>query len=361
MKKVFKVQSALLPTPIHKMKRLSEEIGKASIYIKRDDLTGIGIGGNKLRKLDYIIGDAIDKGFTTVLTSGGRQTNHGRLTAAAAAKFGLKCVVICNGPKPDKMSGNLVLNRMLGSEVVFMDLKELEQVFDVNPPQEIIDNYESFVESVQKKVIAKYEAMGDKVYVIPMGGHTPLGIMGYVDCVKEIMEQNEASGRKIDYVVAGNGSGGTYGGLLLGSLLYNAPFKVIGINIAGKDERAIEDIIEVTNKTSELFELGVKISKEDFTLYENSLGVGYNQPDEETRRAMYRIASREGILTDPCYTGKVFNGLLKLVEDETIEKDKNVMVVHTGGTPGIWTEEHLDAMHDELWNDIDVYEYKSGR
>ncbi len=358
MKKVFKVRSALLPTPIHKMKRISDEIGKASIYIKRDDLTGIGIGGNKLRKLDYIIGDAIDKGYTTVLTSGGRQTNHGRLTAAAAAKFGLKCVVICNGPKPEKMSGNLVLNRMLGSEVVFMDLKELEQVFDVDPPQQIIDDYQNFVEQTQQKVIKKYEAQGDRVYVIPMGGHTPLGIMGYVDCVKEIMDQNAAANRKIDYLVVGNGSGGTYGGLLLGSKFYNAPFKVIGINIAGKDERATEDIIEVTNKTSDLFNLGVKIAKEDFTLYENSLGVGYNQPDEETRRAMYRIASREGILTDPCYTGKIFNGLLKLVENETIEKDKSVMVIHTGGIPGIWTEEHLDAMHSELWTDIDVYEFR---
>lgn len=358
MNKIEKVQSALLPTPIHKMSRITDEIGKANIYIKRDDLTGIGIGGNKLRKLDYIIADAISKGCTTVLTSGGRQTNHGRLTAAAAAKFGLKCVIICNGPKPEKMSGNLVLNRMLGSEVIFQDLKELEQVFDVNPSQEIIDGYHKFIEETQQKVIAKREALGEKVYVIPMGGHTPLGIMGYVDCVKEIMDQNEATGRKIDYVVAGNGSGGTYGGLLLGSKLYNAPFKVVGINIAGKDERATEDIIEVTNQTSDLFDLGVKISKEDFTLYENSLGTGYNYPDSETRNAMYRIASREGILTDPCYTGKIFNGLLKLVEDETIEANKNVLIVHTGGTPGIWTEEHLDAMHDELWTDIDVYEYK---
>jgi len=355
---INKVKSALLPTPIHKMDRLTKDIGKANLYIKRDDLTGIGIGGNKLRKLDYIVADAIDKGCTMLLTSGGRQTNHGRLTAAAAAKFGLKCVVVCNGPKPDKMSGNLVLNRMLGSDVVFMDLKELEQVFDVNPSQEIIDGYHKFVAETQEKVIAKYEALGEKVYVVPMGGHTPLGIMGYVDCVKEIMDQNEVSGRKIDYVVAGNGSGGTYGGLLLGSKLYGAPFKVIGINIAGKDDRAVEDIIEVTNQTSELFGLEVTIQKEDFILYENSLGVGYNQPDVETRQAMYRIASNEGILTDPCYTGKVFNGLMKLVEEEVIEKESNVLVVHTGGTPGIWTEEHLDAMHDELWSDIDVYEYK---
>ncbi len=351
LKKIEKVQTAILPTPLHKMDNLTKQVGMGDLYIKRDDMTGLAMGGNKLRKLDYVIKYCLDNGYTTVLTHGGPQTNHGRLTAAACAKYGLKCALFLMGKKEDYMSGNQVLDRMLGADIYFSDMSRYltenkDKPFDVQ-----VAEYKEIRASWVDEVIAKYEAQGEKVYNLPVGGHTPEGVLGYVDCVEEIMEQMKAQNLTIDYMVVGNGSGGTLAGVLLGAKYHKAPFKIIAANISKKSEKEMQEVIEYANKTSEIFEMGVTVTTEDLHHYCNEyVGVGYNIPDEETRKTMYRLASAEGILTDPCYSGKSFASFLGLVEKgEIIPKGASAVFLHTGGTPGIYTKEHLDAMQEELW------------
>lgn len=357
MNRPEKLKSCFLPTPLHELKNLNKQIGKAKMYIKRDDLTGLGLGGNKLRKLDYIVKDAKDKGYTTLLTFGGTQTNHGRLTAAAAAANGMKCIICCYGKPPEKMSGNLVLDRIMGAEVIFLDTTEIKKLYNVRPYDEIAHKYKSFKQLCVNEIISAREKLGEKVYVVPIGGHSHLGTLGYCDCVKEIMDQLDEMGESVDYVVTGNGSGGTFAGLLLGMKYYNAPFKVLGVNISKKAKEESDKILADVNETAKHFDMGVTVDKEDYIYYEDTTGIGYNIPDPETRKVIYQLAQAEGILVDPCYTGKSFAGFLKLIEDEIIPKDSKCIFIHTGGTPALWTEEHLEEINKELWHDINVFNY----
>lgn len=353
---VTKVDIGFYPTPLQKLPRLSESIGKADIYMKRDDLTGIGGGGNKLRKLEYIVEDAINQGCNTLLTFGGVQTNHGRLTVAAASKYGLKSVIMCYGLPPERMSGNLVLDKMMGCELVFMDTTEVRKL----PPEDQANGYYKLKGDSLKDVIARYEKNGDKVYTVPIGGHSPLGTLGYFYAVQEIMEQCKEQKITPEYLVTSNGSGGTYAGLWLGAKYFNAPFKVKGLSVSAHNGDAAKTMSDFINEVSEEFDLGVTSTPEEMDLSDAYCGVGYNIPDIETRKAAYTLAEKEAILVDPCYTGKGFRGLMDLVDTEVIPKDSSVIFLHTGGIPGIWTEEHEDAMQDDLWiGKNKVYSYKA--
>ncbi len=359
MKKIEKVQTAILPTPLHKMENLTKQVGLGDLYIKRDDMTGFAMGGNKLRKLDYVVKYCLDNGYTTILTQGGPQTNHGRLTAAACAKYGLKCILFLLGKPSDYMSGNQVLDRMMGADIYYSDMSRYlsenkDKPFDVQ-----VKEYKEIKNGWVKEVVDKYEANGEKVYDLPIGGHTLEGVLGYVDCVEEVMEQMKTQNIKIDYLVVGNGSGGTLSGLLLGAKYHNAPFKIISANISKKSDKEMQGIVDFANQTSEKFDMGVTVTLEDLHYTCNDhVGPGYNVPDEETRKVMYRLASAEGILTDPCYTGKSFASFLDLVEKgEVIPKGSSAVFLHTGGVPGIYTKEHLDAMQEELWKIEKSYAY----
>ena len=270
------------PTPLQEMTHLSDQVGKARMFIKRDDLTGIGGGGNKLRKLEYIVKEALDQGYTTLLTYGGVQTNHGRLTAASAALYGMKSVIMCYGTPPERMSGNLVLDRMFDAELVFMDTTEVRKL----PREEMVQGYYDLKDRSTQKVIERYEAQGDKVYMVPIGGHSPLGTLGYVNAVKEILDQSQKMGVQFDYLVTANGSGGTYAGLVLGAKLYGAPFKVKGLSVAPQAPDAREKMASFINSVSDHFDLGVQVTADEMDLSDEYCGPGYNQPDEVTREAM---------------------------------------------------------------------------
>lgn len=355
MKLVNKVSTCFLPTPLHRLNSVSDDLKDYNIYIKRDDLTGIGVGGNKLRKLDYIIKKAIDEGYTTLLTYGGVQTNHGRLTAAAAAKFGLKSVIMCYGLPPEKISGNLVLDRILGAEVVFMDTTTIRAQMNQIPYDEVVKKYKELKKTATDSIIKKYEAMGEKVYIVEIGGHSKEGLLGYVDCVKEINQQIIDQKINIDYVVVGNGSGGTLGGLLLGKKLYQAPYEIYASNISPKQPKEMLELLDFCNQTSEYFEMGVEVDESDLHYTNDYTGKGYNIPDEATRETICYLARREGIIVDPCYTGKAFSGLLGLIENNTFPKGSNILFIHTGGIPGVWTEEHEDGFNKDLWKNIEIY------
>ena len=354
MKEVKKVETAILPTPLHKLNNVSKDLGY-NVFIKRDDMTGLGAGGNKLRKLDYIVYQALKEGCTTLLTYGGSQTNHGRLTAAAAAKFGMKSVILAYGKKEDYMSGNLVLDRMMGTEVAFIDTTEIKKQAEGKSFEEVKELYREKKELATNTIVEKYKKQGDKVYTIQIGGHSKEGLLGYFNCVKEIMDQSEQMGVSFDYLVVGNGSGGTLGGLLLGKKYYNAPFEIISANIGEKREEDLERTVKFCNKTAKYYEMDVEVSMDDFTYTNDYVGIDYNEPDKGTREAIYYLANKEGIFTDPCYTGKSFNALLGLARKGEFKQNANILYLHTGGIPGIWTQTHEDAFNEDLWKDIEEF------
>nr|WP_312578289.1 D-cysteine desulfhydrase family protein [Sedimentibacter sp.] len=341
-----KIDTGFLNTPIHKLENLSKKYD-VNIYIKRDDLTGFALGGNKLRKLDYLLKDAIDNGCNVLLTYGGSQTNHGRLTAAVAARFGLKCGIIMDGPAPEKASGNLILDKMLGADLFFMD----DSNFKGGSKENYLEKYNLLLNKTTKKVIRMYEENGDKVYVIPVGGSSPLGAAGYVMAAKEIKIQLDEMKINMDYVFTGFGSVGTFGGLYLGSKYFNAGFTPIGIAVSHKNDLEIQEKVNYINEANRFLELGVDVTLDDMWIERGFVGISYNIPDSETRKYVYMMAKEEAIILDPCYTGKTFRGMIEMIESGKIKKNTNIMLIHTGGSPGLFSEGHSEAMQQELWGE----------
>lgn len=341
-----KIETGFYNTPIHKLENLSEKYG-INIYIKRDDMTGYACGGNKLRKLDYLLKDALDKNCTVLLTYGGAQTNHGRLTAAVAARFNLKCGIIMDGPAPKKATGNLILDKMMGADLFFMDDTSFK-----NEPSEIKSaKYKELVEKTTAEVVKMYENKGEKVYLIPVGGSSAVGAAGYVMAAKEIKDQLEEMNVKIDYVFTGFGSVGTYGGLYLGSKYFSTGFTPVGVSVSHKNKVEMQEKVDIIKETNEFLELGVNVTPDDMWIEKGYVGISYNVPDPVTRKYVYMMAREEAIILDACYTGKVFRGMIEMIEKGEISKDSNVMLLHTGGVPGIFSEGHEDAMQEELWGE----------
>lgn len=344
IERLQKIDTGFLNTPIHKLENLSKKYN-TNIYIKRDDMTGFGLGGNKLRKLDYLLRDAIDNQCTVLLTYGGVQTNHGRLTAAVAARFGLKCGIIMDGPAPKKATGNLILDKMLGADLFFMD----DSNFKGESKVEYLEKYKQLFDKTTKKVIKMYEEVGDKVYVIPVGGSSPLGAAGYVMAAKEIKDQLVEMKINMDYVFTGFGSVGTFGGLYLGAKYFDAGFTPIGIAVSHKNDLEIQEKVDYIEEANKFLELGVDVKLDDMWIEKGFVGISYNVPDSETRKYVYMMAREEAIILDPCYTGKTFRGMIEMIESGKIKNDSNIMLIHTGGAPGLFSEGHTEALQQELW------------
>ena len=346
-----RTNTGYLNTPLEFMPALTKELGKGRLYIKRDDLTGLALGGNKVRKLDYIVQYALENGYTALMTFGGAQTNHGRLTAAAAIRNGLKPIVVLKDAKPDYMSGNLLLDRLMGCDLYFVDTSAA----DVLPEAELNASKQQYLDTCAANIIADYAAKGEKVLSIPVGGQTVIGAAGYVQAVPEIMRQMEAQEIHAKHLVVGYGSTGTFAGLWAGAKYYNAPFEVIGIPIE-PDYRPVRETSDFINELSQAFELGFTCHPEDLRLeYGDGEsfygGIGYNEPDPITETYIGLLARTEAIFLDPCYTGKAFHGFVDLVRREIIPPEDGAIFVHTGGFPALWTKEHLDAMQAMYWSD----------
>lgn len=346
-----RVPTGYINTPLEYLPGLTKELGKGKLYIKRDDMTGLAMGGNKARKLDYIVKYALDNGYTALMTFGGVQTNHGRLTVAAAVRYGLKPILVLKGKKPDQLSGNLLLDRLMGADLHFVDMSGAQSL----PEEEQEAARKKYLEDCTAKITAEYEAKGEKVLNIPIGGQTPVGSAGYIQAIPEIMRQMEKQKIQADYLVAGYGSTGTFAGLWAGAKYYHAPFEVIGIPIE-PDMRPVEETVDFINEMSDTFEMGIHCKKEEIHLElgegENFYGgVGYNEPDHITQRYIELLARTDAIFTDPCYTGKVLHGFVDLLEKEIIPADANAIFLHTGGAPGLWTKEHLDSMNEVYWKE----------
>ncbi|MBQ1390775.1 MAG: D-cysteine desulfhydrase family protein [Firmicutes bacterium] len=328
-----KVSFLNLPTPIDYLENISRETG-IELYLKRDDLTCLGTGGNKLRKLEYLLKEALDQGATALITTGGAQTNHGRLTAAVAARFGLKSAIVTTDEYPGELSANLLLDGILGCEVY-------------------LDNTGISREEAMEKVAKEWEAKGEKPYLIPVGGSNDIGMLGYYECALEIADQVRAMGLEGARVVTTCGSLGTYMGLAAAVLNEDLPFRLTGIAIEPfKDAQA--KALRYYNSVKARYGLAYEAKKEDFEINCDYHFGAYNNPVKEVREAIYYMGSKEGVIVDPCYTGKTFAGILRMAKNGQLAPGEKVIMMHTGGIPGIYTKHHRVEMEKELIGHIHV-------
>lgn len=319
---------AHLPTPLDELARLrgalAEMTGKGvpRLFIKRDDCTGLAFGGNKTRKLEFLIGEALAGGHDTVITAGAAQSNHARQTAAAAAAAGLDCVLVLFDTVPYRgrdyrRSGNLLLDDLLGARVIV-------EAADADPAQ------------VFERVMQELASQGRKAYFVPVGGSNVTGTMGYVNAYLELADQLDARGIEASHIVHASSSGGTQAGLVAGQMLRPGGPAVLGINVYRDDTQAMaNDIHALAVKTAEALETEVP-PNEVVALEAGYLGEGYGVPTDKMRRAVETLARLEGVFLDPVYSGKGMAGLIGLILDGRMRADDNVVFLHTGGAPGLF-------------------------
>ena len=306
------------PTPIEHLKSISDYLAGPQIYIKRDDCTGLATGGNKTRKLEFILADALDKNANLVVTVGAIQSNHARQTAAACAKLGLKCLIILehrlkNAPEIYETSGNVFLNKLFGAELIYC------------PKDEVIEDYAD-------KIIDERTLKGEKPYFIPVGGSNHFGELGYIECMREIIEnQNQDS---FSHIVLATGSGGTHAGLIAGKTIFKSDIQVIGISIKGSKKNQEEKVFQLAINSLE-YVMGPSPSSEDVIIMDGFVGPGYAEPTDGMKKALSLMATKEGILLDPVYSGKAFDGLIGLIKSNFFKPSDKVLFLHTGGSAAI--------------------------
>lgn len=314
------------PTPVEKLSRLSADLGGAvEIYAKREDCnSGLAFGGNKLRKLEYIVPDAIASGADTLLSIGGVQSNHTRMVAATAAKIGMACVLVQESwvPHDDAVYdrvGNILLSRVLGAEVRLVD-----EGFDIG------------IRESWKQALADVEAAGGKPYPIPAGASVhPLGGLGYVGFAEEVRAQERNLGFTFDAIVVCTVTGSTHAGMLVGFAAEGRQRSVIGIDASATPTQTKAQVLAIARQTAELVKLGQTIDEDDVVLLEDYAYPVYGVPSEETKAAIRRCARLEGMMTDPVYEGKSMQGLIDLVERGYFPAGARILYAHLGGVPAI--------------------------
>ena len=305
-----RVALGLFPTPIQRLENVSRRFG-ANVYLKRDDLTGLGLGGNKVRKLEFLLADAKARRAEVVFTTGGAQSNHAMLTAAAANRLGMKPILILKQRGVTARRGNQLLEHLMGTDVRFLDT----------------DSYDDIYAEMDR--VGK--SLGVPCYKIPCGGSNALGSLGYVACAEEIAGQ----GMHFDHLVCAEGSGGTMAGLALGAKLFLPGTRVHGMMV---DADPFEEItLRLMKEAAALME-DVEISADDFSL-RDLCGPGYAIPSEEGNAAVRLLAETEGLFLDPVYTGKAFAGLIQMLTDGTVQSGENVLFLHSGGAGGLFAVE----------------------
>ncbi len=314
------------PTPIEKLSRLSEHLGgQVEIYAKREDCnSGLAFGGNKIRKLEYIVPDAIASNADTLVTIGGVQSNHTRQVAAVAAKLGMKCRLVQESwvPFPDAVYdrvGNILMSRVMGAEIEFVD-----EGFDIG----IRESWERALEDVKAK--------GGKPYPIPAGASVhKYGGLGYVGFAEEVRAQEAETGVRFDYVIVCSVTGSTQAGMVVGFAADGRARNVIGIDASAAPAQTRAQILEIARNTAELVGLGQEIEDADVVLEEDYAYPAYGLPSEETNEAIRLGARLEGMMTDPVYEGKSLQGLIDLVRKGRFPAGSKVLYAHLGGVPAI--------------------------
>ncbi len=320
-----RIHLANLPTKIEKLDRLSKELGGPQIFLKRDDQTGTELSGNKVRKLEYSIKEALDNGCNYLITCGGLQSNHCRATAAAAVKLGMKCCLVLRGDKDAKPAGNLFLDRLLGADIRFIT------------PEEYSDQRTEIMESIKQEL----ESEGFKAYIIPEGASNGIGGFGYYTAMEEIIEQEKHMNTSFDCIVLATGSGGTYSGLWLANKLHSHPADIYGFCVGGDEEYFRIRIEEILYESMEYMDVKVPVSQDEIRIIDGYVGRGYALSRPEELKFIYDLAALEGVVLDPVYTGKAMYGLSEEIKKGTFKKYKNILFIHTGGLYGLFPQADL--------------------
>jgi L-cysteate sulfo-lyase len=319
-----RLRLAKLQTPLDEMPRLSRALGGPRLLVKRDDLTGLATGGNKTRKLEFLIADALAQGSDSVITAGGPQSNHCRQTAAAAAIAGLECHLVLGG-EPQPPSGNLLLDELLGAKIHW-----------TAKPQR---------NARMQTVADELRAAGRNPYVIPIGGSTPLGAVGYVAAMFELVSQLTERGEAVDHLVFATSSGGTQAGIVLGAKLAGFRAKITAISIDNppddqSDEKFLAGVCQIAAGAASLLDADVPLTVADFSTNYDYLGAGYGVVGDLEREAIHLLARTEGILVGPVYTGRVAGALIDLIRRGAFKADETVLFWHTGDESALHAYAH---------------------
>jgi D-cysteine desulfhydrase len=325
LEKIPRISLATLPTPLDDARRLAAEIGLAKLFIKRDDLTGLAGGGSKARKLEYDFAAILEGGYDVVITTGGIQSNHARMTAAAARKFGLDIKLVLGGPDFQIPKGNLLLDVLFDAEIRYL-------VDD--------DDHENLMAAMGKWAVELSEK-GHKSYIIPIGGSTALGALGYVRAMQEISRQ--ITPKKVQIILA-VGSCGTYAGTILGCKIFMPETRVIGVSVSRTVEAIKKCTAEIIKESAALIDYTIKDDEFSFECYDDYY-TEYGMITPEGKKAILDCANLEGILLDPVYTGKAMAGLIDLVNKKVINKNIPVIFLHTGGLPILFSFESELGSH----------------
>ena len=314
LEKFERIKLGHFPTPIEHLKNVSQHLDGPNIFIKRDDCTGLATGGNKTRKLEFLIPDAIKNKAELIVTVGAIQSNHARQTAAACSLKGLKCLIILeqrlkDPPDAYMNSGNVFLNKLLGAKVMLCP-----------KDQDILEYSTKVVEDIKSK--------GTNVYFIPGGGSNSIGALGYVECFKEILEKN--SKYNFTHIIHATGSSGTQAGLLAGKKYFQSQLQIIGISVRYEKKIQEEKVYNEAKKICEKLKCDV-LDRSEVVAYDDYIGSGYGEPTDGMIEATNLLAKKEAILLDPVYSGKGFAGLIGLINQKKFTKEDNILFIHTGG------------------------------
>lgn len=312
-----KIILANLPTKIEKLEKLSKELGK-NIYIKRDDQTGTEVSGNKVRKLEFSVKEALDNNCDYLITCGGIQSNHARATAAVAAKLGMGSYLVLRGREDNELEGNYFLDKLLGARIKFIT------------PEEYSNNRAQIMEDIKDELSKE----GHRAYIIPEGASNGVGSLGYYNAMLEILEQQKQMGIKFDAIACSVGSGGTYSGLYYGNKVTDNGAKVYGINIAGDKEYFLNIVEALLHELVKYTGQQIPINRDDINIIDGYPGLGYAISRYEEIEFIKHLAQLEGIILDPVYTGKAMYGLVQEIKKGTFDEHNNILFIHTGGIFG---------------------------
>lgn len=328
--KIPRVRIGFFPTPLEKLENFSRKYD-VELYMKRDDLTGPGFGGNKIRKIEFVLGDALKKDAKYLITYGGFQTNHGRQLVASCRKFGLEPILYLIGPnEPEEFRGNLLLDKIMNAEIHYVIPKTMDLTVIL---KQATDEAKSRIDEL--------EAKGHKCYDCPAGAFNPPGSLGFLWGFNELMDQLKEKGLGIDYIVHASGTGGTLTGLLMGRKLLHSDIKILPFSVAELPPDMGEKISSMSGKVSEMLGVDVTISKDEVKIDDKYYGPGYDIPYEGSTEAIKELAREEGVILGPAYTAKAMSGLLDYIKKGEIPKGSKIVFWHTGGTPTIFAEKEI--------------------
>ncbi|MCK6582112.1 MAG: D-cysteine desulfhydrase family protein [Anaerolineales bacterium] len=335
MEKIARLKFAHLPTPIEELANLSTVLDGPRIFVKRDDQTGLAFGGNKTRKLEFLVAEAREQGADTLISGGAMQSNHCRQTAAAAARYGFECKLVLTGVRPEQASANLLLDQLFGAEIITVEDR-------------------AFRDQILRKTYDDAVVAGRKPYLVPYGGSSPTGALGYAFAMEELMKQlnGDLGGfenlrgleRGFDWIVFGTSSGGTHAGLVLGQRVFGFKGKVLGISIDETEDDLKNHVSALASQAGEKLGERINFTRDDVLANDHYCQAGYGVFGEGEREAINLFARHEGLLLDPVYTGRAAAGMIDLIRKGFFKKDESILFWHTGGQPALFADKYSNSI-----------------